>query len=465
MASVTPGTSTTYTIVATNLGPNAVAGASVVDTPPAGVTFTGWTCVASAGSACGNPSGSGPINELVTLLNGGNATYTVTAAVASGATGTISNTATVTAPATVVDPNSANNTATDTDTLTPVADLAITKTDGVATIVPGSGIAYTIVASNAGPSTAVGATVADTFPAAITRRDLDVRRCRRWHVSRRRARATSARASTCRPAARRRSPSSARSPRRRPVHSSTPRRSPRRPASPIRIRRTIRRPTPTRSTPTADLAITKTDGVATVTPGAGITYTIVASNAGPSNAIGATVTDTLPAAILGATWTCAGAGGGTCPASGSGNINASVNLPAGASVTFTLSGTVSAAATGTLVNTATVTAPAGVTDPNPGNNSATDTDTLDADRRPRDHEDRRRRERHAGRRRHLHDRRVERGAERGDGRDGGGHAAGVAHRRDVDVRRRGRRHVSRVGFGEHQRGGQPARRRARRRSR
>jgi hypothetical protein len=53
------------------------------------MTFTGWTCVASAGSACGNASGTGPINELVTLLNGGTATYTVTAAIVSTATGTI----------------------------------------------------------------------------------------------------------------------------------------------------------------------------------------------------------------------------------------------------------------------------------------------------------------------------------------------------------------------------------------
>ena len=53
-----------------------------------------------------------------------------------------------------------------------------------------------------------------------------------------------------------------------------------------------------------------------------------------------------------------------------------VNLPVGASVTFTVTATISAAATGTLSNTATITPPGGVTDPNPGNNSATDTDTL-----------------------------------------------------------------------------------------
>jgi len=127
----------------------------------------------------------------------------------------------------------------------------------------------------------------------------------------------------------------------------------------------------------ADLSITKTDGVTTATAGGSTTYTITASNAGPSNASSATVADTFPASLT-CNWTCVGAGGGTCTASGSGNINNSVNLPSGGSVTYTASCTVSAAATGTLSNTATVAAPGGVTDPSPGNNSATDSDTLAA---------------------------------------------------------------------------------------
>ncbi|MFC4820680.1 DUF7507 domain-containing protein [Dokdonella ginsengisoli] len=125
----------------------------------------------------------------------------------------------------------------------------------------------------------------------------------------------------------------------------------------------------------ADLSITKTDGRTTYTPGAALTYTIVASNAGPSNAAGATVTDTFPAAFTG-TWTCVGAGGATCPASGSGNINATVSIPSGGSVTFTVTGIVSAAATGPLSNTATVAVPAGLVDPTPGNNQATDVDAA-----------------------------------------------------------------------------------------
>src|SRR5207249_1693861 len=123
-------------------------------------------------------------------------------------------------------------------------------------------------------------------------------------------------------------------------------------------------------------SITKTDGQVTAIPGSPITYTITASNSGPTAASGATVADFLPATITGVTWTCVGAGGGTCTASGSGDINDSVDLPAGASVTYTLTATLDPAASGTLSNTATVTAPGGVSDPNPGNDSATDTDAI-----------------------------------------------------------------------------------------
>jgi uncharacterized repeat protein (TIGR01451 family) len=76
-----------------------------------------------------------------------------------------------------------------------------------------------------------------------------------------------------------------------------------------------------------------------------------------------------------------GAGGGTCTAAGSGNINDTVNLPSGGSVTYTVNATISGAFSGTLTNTATVAVAAppppgtggGIGDPNPANNSATDT--------------------------------------------------------------------------------------------
>src|SRR4029453_5388952 len=63
-------------------------------------------------------------------------------------------------------------------------------------------------------------------------------------------------------------------------------------------------------------------------------------------------------------------------ANGSGNINDTVNMPVGSTITYIVTGTVSASATGSLTNTATVATPQGVGDPTPGNNSATDTDTI-----------------------------------------------------------------------------------------
>jgi uncharacterized repeat protein (TIGR01451 family) len=127
-----------------------------------------------------------------------------------------------------------------------------------------------------------------------------------------------------------------------------------------------------------DLSITVSDGVTSATPGTAITYTIVVSNASTDvlGVSGATVADTFPASLSGVSWTCSASAGSTCPASGTGNINASVNLLPGGTTTFTVNATIVASATGSLANTATVTAPAGISDPTPGNNSATDTDTL-----------------------------------------------------------------------------------------
>lgn len=125
----------------------------------------------------------------------------------------------------------------------------------------------------------------------------------------------------------------------------------------------------------ADLAISITDGVVQATPGGSTTYTITALNIGPDSVIGATVSDTFPAALT-CTWTCAGAGGGACTAAGSGNISDAVTLPIAGSLTYTATCAINALASGTLSNTAVIVPPGPVVDPNPPNNSATDSDTL-----------------------------------------------------------------------------------------
>lgn len=128
----------------------------------------------------------------------------------------------------------------------------------------------------------------------------------------------------------------------------------------------------------ADLAITKTDGVAGVAWGTQTTYTITATNHGPSNVTGATVTDTLPSQLSNAAWTCVGADGGSCAtASGTGDINHQVNLPVGGSATFTLTADVTTGTgTGTLYNLASVTTPSGVIDNQPQNNQDGDLDSI-----------------------------------------------------------------------------------------
>jgi len=255
------------------------------------------------------------------------------------------------------------------------ADLGITKTDGVSTAVPGGSVTYTITASNAGPAAATGAAVADTFPGAITSAT--------WTC-------VGAVGGTCTASGSGNINDTVNLPSGGSVTYTVTANISAAASGSLSNTATVAPPSGTADPtpgnnsandtdtlgPQADLAVTKTDGVTTVNAGGMTTYTIVASNAGPSNAVGASVMDTFPAAITAASWTCVGAGGGTCTASGSGNVNDTVNLPAGGSVTYTVMASISGGASGTLSNTATVTAPGGVTDPTPGNNSASDTDTI-----------------------------------------------------------------------------------------
>ena len=112
-------------------------------------------------------------------------------------------------------------------------------------------------------------------------------------------------------------------------------------------------------------------------PGTTVTYTVTAWNNGPSDVIGATVSDTVPVGVTAFDWTCGSSSGATCAnATGSGAISELVDLPAGSAAVFTITATISPTASGTLDNTATVAVPSGTTDPGPGPNSATDSDVL-----------------------------------------------------------------------------------------
>ncbi len=66
-----------------------------------------------------------------------------------------------------------------------------------------------------------------------------------------------------------------------------------------------------------DLAVTKTDGLTTYTPGTAISYTITVTNAGPSTAAGFSIADNVPATITGVSVTCVVTGTGNCGTNGS----------------------------------------------------------------------------------------------------------------------------------------------------
>jgi uncharacterized repeat protein (TIGR01451 family) len=125
-----------------------------------------------------------------------------------------------------------------------------------------------------------------------------------------------------------------------------------------------------------DVGVAKTDGQTTAVPGLPLTYTIAVTDTGPDPGVGVRVTDTPPAALTNVGWTCSATPGSYCPDSGSGAIDHVANVDVNGMLTYSLTGTVSPSATGSLVNTGTVAAPLGVVDPDPANDSATDTDVL-----------------------------------------------------------------------------------------
>ncbi len=125
-------------------------------------------------------------------------------------------------------------------------------------------------------------------------------------------------------------------------------------------------------TPSANLSVTKTDGATTETPGTGVTYTITVTNAGPSTVKEVTLTDALPASLVGPVFTPSA--GSYDPVTGAWT---GLSLGPSQSATLSLVATVASSSSGSLVNTATV-APRGglVLDPTPGDDSATDSDSL-----------------------------------------------------------------------------------------
>jgi uncharacterized repeat protein (TIGR01451 family) len=298
--------------------------------------------------------------------------------VGSAATGTLTNTVTIAPPQSATDPNSNNNSATDTDSLQPSADLSITKSNGANTVTAGAQTIYNIVVTNNGPSAAPGAQVSDALPPQLADAT--------WTCS-----ATAG--SSCGAAAGSGSinttvnllpngaatftltatvmatatGSVANSANVAPPSGVSDNNMNNNAASDTDLINAV-----------ADLGIVKTANKTSVIRGEALTYKIEVTNNGPSAANGAPVTDTLPAGLINATWTCSATVGSSCgQANGSGSISTTVNLAAGGKATFMLTATVANDFAGDSVgNTAVVAPPPETTDPNNNNQSSTTVTTV-----------------------------------------------------------------------------------------
>lgn len=160
------GDNVTFTITASNAGPDGATGVIVSDTLPAGLTFVSST---PSQGAYDETTGVWTVGSLA---GGANATLSLTATVASLTSQT--NTAEVTAseqfdPDSTVNNNVGGEDDQDDAVVTPqIADLSVTKSVDEATPNVGQNVTFTVTVSNDGPDDATNVTVGDTLPAGFT---------------------------------------------------------------------------------------------------------------------------------------------------------------------------------------------------------------------------------------------------------------------------------------------------------
>ncbi|HVS07651.1 MAG TPA: hypothetical protein VHK65_15995, partial [Candidatus Dormibacteraeota bacterium] len=347
---VVVGSNVTFTVTVTNNGPSDATGVQITDPLPSGLAF-----VSATPSQGTYTSGTGVWN-IGAIASGASVTLALTATVT--ATGSLTNTATKTAE-NETDPVAANNSASVTIT-GQAPDLTIAKSH-VGSFVRGSTGNYSVTVSNIGAAASSGlVTVSDTLPAGLAP---SAASGTGWTCG------VAGQAVTC-------------------TRSDALGAGASYPVITIAVSVSQAATTPLVNTATvaggneintandsasdsttitsqADVGVTKIASSGTVTVGSNVTFTITASNFGPSNATGVLVSDPLPAGL---TYVSSVPSQGTYT-SGTGvwNIGA---IASGSSVTLSLIARVTA--TGALINTATKTFQ-NEPDPNAGNDSSSAT--------------------------------------------------------------------------------------------
>ena len=356
------GGTATWQMVVQNAGPSQAANVVLDDAAPTGVTFTSATPSASC-TITGN------------ALHCGFGVLSANTSVTATVTGTLSAdysdpqvTNSATAGSDTPDPDTSNNSSSATADTTTSADLSVTKVATSSPFVAGNPAGWTLTVTNAGLSTAQNVVVTDVLPAGITDGAGQVA-----GVACTSAAGTGANAGstvlTC--------PVGTVSMTAPVQISVTGTVLPSLVAPSVTNTATVAATTPdpnsgnntvsvtTPVTTSADLSLTKA-GPATVHSGEAINWTLTVGNAGPSDAQGATVTDTLPSGLTGVTAT---GPGGACSVSATAVTCAVGTVADGSSATVTVSATVGPDTVGTLHNSATVTS--STADPDTTNNTGT----------------------------------------------------------------------------------------------
>ncbi|UFN45121.1 DUF11 domain-containing protein [Nocardioides okcheonensis] len=153
-----PGQQVRWRIEVTNAGPSTARDVVLTDDVPAAVSGVAATSGASP-EEC-TVAVNAVDCDLGDLAPGTTRVVTVRGTLDASFTGDLSNTAKVATP---TDATPGDNTATATTPTTPVADLSITKAMEPVRPVAGDDVAFTMVISNAGPSTARQVVVQDTL--------------------------------------------------------------------------------------------------------------------------------------------------------------------------------------------------------------------------------------------------------------------------------------------------------------
>jgi len=317
------GSNLTYTITVTNAGPSDAISVTVTDVLPVAVS----------------PSGTF-VTNIGTIAAGSSTAITLEVAVASSASPITGLSNIVYVASETADPATGNNVASEVTEVNTLCDLALTKSGAPDPVTAGNMLTYSYVVTNSGPSDASGINLFDTFPSGVV--DPGVFPMSLPAIAAGSSYTTSIVVT---------------------VNAST-----------LGVLTNVAYVTSTTTdndsgnntsvvetvvNASANIGILKYDSDDPIMAGGNLSYTIIVTNAGPSDAISVTITDVLPSAV-----------------SPSGVYATNVGaLAAGSSISITLDVIVASSAQGAITNTATASSP--TADPDTGNNSVLQLTVID----------------------------------------------------------------------------------------